>query len=141
MKIILKTMLFIFIVMFSITACDNDTSVVIKHKIPDRGFLMGTLPIPSTDQSFDDAYDLMAEWIDFVPVWGRPSPFYDMPSELSGDWGDIFLRKSVIDKNLTPLITFHLSMRDLFLWSPKGWRKLLLAVMCGGKDIRRLYWM
>lgn len=56
-------------------------------------FFMGVLPVPSEGQSFEDSYRQAAEYAEFVPVWGRPTPFFEMASELSGTWGELFVEQ------------------------------------------------
>ncbi len=63
-------------------------------QIPRRGFYMGVLPVPRDGQSFEEAYSQAAEYSEFSPVWGRPTPFYDLAEDLSGNWGaNIFRTK------------------------------------------------
>jgi hypothetical protein len=42
-----------------------------------------------------------------VPVWGRPTPFYEMAADLSGSWGVLFVDQYTRDNGMFPLI--HLS--------------------------------
>src|SRR4030042_570542 len=49
--------------------------------LPSRGFFMGILPIPSNGDSFVDAYKKASALVEFVPVWGRPTPFYQLAKE------------------------------------------------------------
>ena len=55
--------------------------------VPERGFYMGVLPMPAEGQSFDEGYLQASVFADFIPVWGRPSPFYELANDLSGSWG------------------------------------------------------
>lgn len=70
-------------------------------------FFMGVLPIPADGQSFDEGYRQAANFAEFVPVWGRPTPFYEMAAELSGSWGQLFVEQYVRGNGMFPLI--HLS--------------------------------
>ncbi|MBN2463997.1 hypothetical protein JXD38_00020 [candidate division WOR-3 bacterium] len=78
--------------------------------MPARGFYMGVLPMPAEGQSFDSAYALAAAYSEFVPVWGRPSPFYDLAEDLTGDWGKTFVEQLVRDEGMFPLV--HMSFMD-----------------------------
>ena len=88
--------------------------------IPERGFFMGILPTPSEAQSFEDAYRQVATWADFVPAWGRPTPFYDMAEELSGDWGQTFVDQYTRGKEMFPLVQMSFIGPDMGLVSPPG---------------------
>ena len=55
---------------------------------------MRLLPTPAEAQSFSTAYQKASECAEFVPVWGRPTPFYQIPAELSGDWGRAFVERA-----------------------------------------------
>jgi hypothetical protein len=59
-------------------------------QIPSRGFYMGVFPVPGDGQSFEEAYSQAAEYSEFSPVWGRPTPFYDLADDLSGSWDKHF---------------------------------------------------
>ena len=62
--------------------------------MPARGFYMGVLPIPAEGQSFDSVYAEAGECGEFVPVWGRPTPFYELAEDLKGDWGKTFVKST-----------------------------------------------
>jgi len=74
---------------------------------PGERFFMGVLPIPADGQLFEDSYLRAADYADFAPVWGRPSPFYEMVAELSGNWGHLFVEQYTRGNGMFPLI--HLS--------------------------------
>lgn len=86
----------------------------------DRGYFMGVLPTPSTEQSFAEAYEEAAVYVDFVPVWGKPSPFYTMASDLSGSWGDTYVDKYTRDNGMFPLIHFSFLGPGVTLAVPPG---------------------
>lgn len=56
-------------------------------QLPARGFFMGVLPTPAQGQSFDSAYAQAAHHSEFVPVWGRPTPFLILPPILAETGG------------------------------------------------------
>ena len=80
------------------------------HTAPERGFLMGGLPIPYEGQSFEEAYREAAPYCEFVPVWGKPTPFYELADDLSGTWGKTFVNTYIRENGMIPLI--HLSFID-----------------------------
>ena len=86
--------------------------------LPDRGFFMGTLPIPTEAQSFDDAYAVASESCEFVPVWGKPSPFYEMPDDLEGAWGEAFVEDYTRGNGMFPLVHFSFIDTGMTLKSP-----------------------
>lgn len=86
----------------------------------DRGYFMGILPTPSTQQSFAQAYEEASFTVDFVPVWGKPSPFYAMASDLSGSWGDTFVQDYIRGKGMFPLIHFSFLGPEVTLVVPPG---------------------
>lgn len=76
-------------------------------QLPPRGFFMGVLPTTAQGQSFDDAYAQAARYSEFVPVWGKPTPFYNLASDLSGNWGQTFVKQLIRGNGMFPII--HLS--------------------------------
>ncbi|MGC9111811.1 MAG: hypothetical protein ACP5JB_08165, partial [candidate division WOR-3 bacterium] len=78
------------------TPTEPETVVPVDSpQLPSRGFFMGVLPNPATGQSFDDAYAQAARYSEFVPVWGRPTPFYNLAAELNGSWGQTFVKQLI----------------------------------------------
>lgn len=76
-------------------------------QIPARGFFMGVLPLPADGQSFADAHLQASLYAEFAPIWGRPSPFYNLPDELSGTWGQTFVEQYTRKNGVFPII--HMS--------------------------------
>ncbi len=128
---------------------------------PGRGFYMGVLPIPGEGQSFEDSYTQAAQTSELVPVWGRPSPFYEMRDALEGDWGEVFVESFTRENGMAPLV--HLSFmgqgltlsrppmlwnynmsddewrqsyKDAALWAVKVARPKFLSV---GNEVNRWY--
>jgi hypothetical protein len=89
-------------------------------QIPGRGFYMGILPIPGEGQEFEDVYAQAARYAEFVPVWGRPTPYYGLAQELSGSWGKTFVTQLIRENGMFPLV--HISFMDagLTLAAPPG---------------------
>ncbi len=85
---------------------------------PSGWFLVGILPNPYQGVSFDSIYKYASSFTHIVPVWGRPSPFYKMPEDLSGWWGDYFVKSLIRANNMVPLIHFNFYGEDIVLISP-----------------------
>lgn len=96
-------------------------------QLPERGFYMGILPTPAEGQLFDDSYSQAAQYSEFVPVWGRPTPFYNLASDLKGTWGRFFVKELIRDKGMFPI--FHLSFIDsgITLLKPPGMESSTLS--------------
>ena len=88
---------------------------------------MGLLPVPWEGQSFDDVYSEVAQYCEIVPVWGRPTPFYELADELSGSWGETFVTRLIRGNSMIPLI--HVSFIDvgLTLKTPSGMVEVTLS--------------
>ena len=89
-------------------------------QVPQRGFFMGVLPTLANNQSYDDAYNQAAQYSEFVQVWGRPTPFYELANDLSGDWGKIFVKQLIRDKGMFPIINLSFIGPGLTLITPPG---------------------
>jgi len=96
-------------------------------ELPSRGFYMGILPTTAQGQSIDDAYRQAAEHGEFVPVWGRPTPFYNLASELKGSWGQRFVDQLIRGNGMFPVA--HLSFIDseITLATPPGMKDATLS--------------
>jgi len=57
---------------------------------------------------------------DFVPVWGRPSPFYEVGKDLSGSWGRTFLVKYIRANGMFPVLCVSLLGPNMTLQTPPG---------------------
>jgi hypothetical protein len=88
--------------------------------IPTRGYFMGVLPSPSSGQTFEAAYAEAASCVEFVPIWGKPSPFYDMASDLSGSWGELFVGDYTRGNGMFPLVHFSFFGAGMALVMPPG---------------------
>ncbi|MCU0799233.1 MAG: tandem-95 repeat protein [Candidatus Thermoplasmatota archaeon] len=89
-------------------------------ELPPYGYYKGTLPVPFDNESFEGAYANASEHSQFVPVWGRPTPFYDMASELNGAWGDTFVDELIRGNGMFPLINMNFYGAGLALVEPPG---------------------
>jgi len=101
----------------------NDEEKIIPQDeptLPARGYFMGILPSPRSGQSFADAYEEAALYAEFAPVWGKPSPFYAMASDLSGSWGRTFVEEYIRGNSMFPLIQFSFFGPDISLVEPPG---------------------
>ncbi|MCR4393070.1 MAG: hypothetical protein NUV31_01720 [Dehalococcoidales bacterium] len=86
--------------------------------MPSRGFFMGLLPTPAQNESFEDAYRRASDFADFVPVWGRPTPFYNLAGELAGDWGRTFVDQYIRANGMFPVVHMSFIGPNLTLVSP-----------------------
>jgi hypothetical protein len=89
-------------------------------QLPARGFYMGLLPTPAEGQSFAEAFQEASKVADFVPVWGRPSPFYSMANELSADWGQTFVEQYTRGNGMFPIVHMSFIGAGMTLQSPPG---------------------
>jgi hypothetical protein len=85
---------------------------------PDRGYLMGYLPTPGEGQSFDDVYAWAKDSCDVVPVWGRPSPFWEKADDLGGSWGETFVEQLTRGNGMAPLVHFSFMGEGMTLSAP-----------------------
>ncbi len=104
----------------STTASAELVIPVDSPSLPARGFFMGVLPIPADGQSFDDAHAQAAEYSEFVPVWGRPTPFFNLASDLSGSWGQSFVEQEIRGKRMFPIVHLSFMGEGLTLVKPPG---------------------
>jgi hypothetical protein len=88
--------------------------------LPERGYYMGVLPTPSQDQTFQEAYLESSGSCEFSPVWGRPTPFYEMVDDLGGSWGETFVRGCIRGNGMFPLIQFSFFGTGVTLVTPPG---------------------
>lgn len=87
---------------------------------PSRGFLMGVLPMPSDGQELEDAYALTSETCEIIPIWGKPSPYWEKTADLEGSWGDVFMDEFTRGNGMAPLLHFSFMGEGLTLASPPG---------------------
>jgi hypothetical protein len=96
-------------------------------QLPSRGFFMGVLPSTAQGQSFDDAYAQAARYSEFVPVWGKPTPFYNLADELSGSWGRTFVKQFIRDNGMFPVIHLSFIGSGVTLITPPGMENATLS--------------
>jgi hypothetical protein len=102
------------------TATDLTVTSADSPGLPSRGFFMGVLPVPAPGQSFEDSYRQIASCANFSPVWGRPTPFYDLAGELSGTWGQAFVTQYIRGNGMFPLVNLSFIGPEMTLVSPPG---------------------
>ncbi len=93
---------------------------------------MGVLPTPAEGQNFESVYRQAARYAEFAPVWGRPTPFYNLASDLKGSWGQTFVTNLIRGNGMFPLIHLSFIGTGMTLVSPpniqnsslsnSGWR-------------------
>ncbi len=87
---------------------------------PSRGYLLGILPIPYDGQDFTEAYELGSETCELVPIWGKPSPYWEKTADLDGSWGETFVEDLTRSNGMAPLLHFSFMGEGLTLASPPG---------------------
>ena len=96
-------------------------------QLPSRGFFMGVLPTPARGQSFDEAYNQASRYSEFVPVWGRPTPFYNLAEDLSGSWGQTFVKQLIRGNGMFPIIHLSFIGSGMTLVTPPGMENATLS--------------
>ncbi len=86
--------------------------------VPERGFFMGVLPVPADNQTFADSFRLAGTCAEFVPVWGRPTPFYDLAADLEGEWGRQFVETYTRGNGMFPMVHMSFYGQNMELVSP-----------------------
>ncbi|MGA1848796.1 MAG: Ig-like domain-containing protein [Thermoplasmatota archaeon] len=111
-------------------------------RLPPWGYFKGILPLPEKGGNIESTYSNVSEYTDFVPVWGKPSPFYNLSKDLEGQWGDIFVEQLIRNNGMFPLVHMnffgqgltvvqHPSLPSSTLDSP-AWRSLYIQA---AKDV------
>jgi len=101
-------------------SAETTVTPIDSPQLPSRGFFMGILPTPGDNQSFGEAYSQAAQYSEFVPVWGTPSPFYQLPDDLAGSWGQTFLQGYIRGNNMFPIIHLSFFGQGVTLVKPPG---------------------
>jgi hypothetical protein len=96
-------------------------------EVPDRGFFMGVLPVPRDGQSFEEAYSQAAQYSEFSPVWGKPTPFYDLAEDLSGSWGQTFVETNIRGNGMFPIIHVSFIGQNVTLVTPPDMENAALS--------------
>jgi hypothetical protein len=78
------------------------------------------LPTPYEGQNFNEVYELASETCELVPIWGRPTPYWEKAPDLEGLWGKTFVENLTRGNNMTPLLHFSFIGENLTLSSPTG---------------------
>lgn len=118
-----KILLIISLLILFTCRCRQKETLIIPEDspiLPSRGFYMGILPTPAQGQSFDSVYQQASQYAEFVPVWGRPTPFYNLASELSGTWGQTFVTQYTRNNNMFPIINLSFIGAGMTLVSPSN---------------------
>lgn len=95
--------------------------------VPERGFFMGVLPTTAEGQTLEEAYSQAAEYAEFVPVWGRPTPFYNLAEDLGGGWGDIFVERLIRGNGMFPVVHMSFIGEGMTLITPPGMENATLS--------------
>lgn len=112
--------LVVLLVLSAAPGCSSESTIEpLDHPaLPQRGFFMGILPTPSEGESFAQAYERASALAEFAPVWGRPTPFYQLAGELSGGWGHTFVEQYIRGNGMFPIINLAFIGADMELISP-----------------------
>jgi hypothetical protein len=94
--------------------------------LPSRGFFMGILATPAQGESFADAYKEASTLAEFAPVWGRPTPFYQLAQELSGSWGHTFVEQYIRGNGMFPIVNLSFIGANMTLVAPPGMQEASL---------------
>lgn len=110
-------------------AGDEDSTVLPADApaLPARGFFMGVLPNPAEGQDWEGAYAQAAQYSEFVPVWGRPDPFYTLPDALGGDWGRTFVEGYIRSNGMFPIVHLSFFGTGVVLITPPGLESATLS--------------
>jgi hypothetical protein len=88
--------------------------------IPSRRFLLGMLPTPNENGDFDTSYAKASETSELVPIWGRPTPFWEKAEDLDSWWGETFVEDLTRDNGMYPLLHFSFIGEEITVASPPG---------------------
>ncbi len=101
----------------SLSGCVNPPpNNVDNPTLPARGFYMGVLPNPSSNQDFQEAYTQAAMYAEFTPIWSSGTGaegFWDYADQLAGSWGKTFLNKYIRGNDMFPIIHFSFIDQDI----------------------------
>lgn len=82
------------------------------------GFFRGILPNPHPGEDILTTYQNASKHSQFVPVWGRPSPFYNLSTDLNGAWGDLFVDALIRENGMFPLVHMSFFKENMEIASP-----------------------
>lgn len=63
---------------------------------------------------------MVSETCELIPIWGKPSPFWEKASDLEGSWGELFVEELTRGTEMNPIIHFSFIDKGLTLSSPPG---------------------
>ena len=84
------------------------------------GFLTACLPMPAEGRDLAETYKQASASVDLVPVWGRPTAFYDLAADLRGAWGELFVDDLIRGNGMAPIIELSFMGENLTLQSPQS---------------------
>ncbi len=85
---------------------------------PSRGYLTGILPSPQQDGDYDSAYQKASQSSQLVPIWGKPTPFWEKAEDLEGWWGGTFVENLTRGNGMYPLLHFSFIAEGMTVSSP-----------------------
>ena len=141
-KFFIQKISFIILITLIISSFTGCIETEDNPEMPDRGFFMGLLPIPSENQDFEEAYKQAAQYSEFVPIWSSgtgASGFWDYADKLKGWWGKTFIEGYIRGNKMFPIIQFSFIDKDqkgqLTLMKPENIKNATL----NQKEWRELY--
>jgi hypothetical protein len=103
--------------------------------LPARGYFKGSLPIAPSGTDIAASYASAADAMEFVPVWGRPTPFYDLAADLSGGYGDLWVEQLIRENGMFPVIQMSFLDTGVTLKTPPG----MAGAALGSAEWRQAY--
>jgi hypothetical protein len=91
------------------------------------GFYRGMLPTISSGENLSKVYAGISSYTQFVPVRGRPTPFWNLSKDLEGDWGDLFVEDLIRGNGMFPLVHMSFFDKGLTLAIPPGMPEVTLS--------------
>lgn len=119
----MKIAFFILIILAIIVIChkqEKNLTPIDSPHLPDRGFFMGILPTPGENQTFSEVCAQAAQYCEFVSVWGRPTPFYNLADDLNGEWDGTFVQEYIRNNGMFPIIHLSFFGPGVTLITPPG---------------------
>ena len=123
LKIIIPVILTITILLFSGCITEIDSP-----ELPKRGFYMGILPLPSSNQEIKDAFIQASQYSEFVPFWSNligATSFWEFASDIDSLTGKLYLNQYIRGNNMFPIMSFSFidkgaTTGDLILKTPEN---------------------
>ncbi|MFO8050521.1 MAG: tandem-95 repeat protein [Thermoplasmatota archaeon] len=113
----------------------SEVTPIDDPRTPPWGYYKGILPTPKQGGDITLTYENASTFTQMVPVWGRPSPFYNLSEDLNGAWGDLFVDQLIRENGMFPLVHMNFHGTGMSLVSPPE----LPSATLSDPDWRALY--